>query len=111
MSTKGKPHPASEWQVLEWKDGVPDLKADVHYDALAEEMHHIRLSLHKHHICPHVRLGGPTQIVALSVALGKKTEGRATIHALPYKHGECHKLCEAMGKYLGREFKYYCESQ
>ena len=111
LEHKRKTPLASEWLVLEWKDGVPDLKADVHYDALAEGMHHIRRSLHKHHICPHVRLGGPTQIVALSVAQGKKTEGRATIHALPYKHRECQTCCETMGKYLGREFKYYSESQ
>lgn len=111
LEHKKQTHPASEWQALEWEDGVPELKADGHDDALAEEMHHIRLSLHKHHICPHVMLGGPTQIVALSVALGKKSEGRATIHARPYKHWECQTLCEAMAKYLGIEFIYYGEPQ
>ena len=67
--------------------------------------------IHKQRRCPHVRLGGPTHIVALSVALGKKSDGRATIHALPYKHEECQKFCEAMTAHLGREFIYYGEPQ
>lgn len=74
-------------------------------------MNHIRRSLHKHHICPLVRLGGPTQIAALSVALGKKSDGHATSHALPYKSWECQQFCEAMGEYVGRELNYYGEPQ
>lgn len=38
---------------------------------------------HKQHRCPHVRLGGPTQIVARSVALGQESAEHAAIHALP----------------------------
>lgn len=83
-------------------DGVPQLESDEHYEAPTKDMHHIRRSLHKQHRCPHARLGGPTHIVGLSMALGKKSDGRVTIHALPYRHQAFQQLCNTIAAYLGR---------
>lgn len=96
-----KTPPASGWQDLAWIDVVPQLAPEVHDGAPAYQMNNRRLSLHTPHICLYVRLGGPTHIVGLSVAQGKKSEGRATIHALPYNHEACHTLCNAMAAHLG----------
>lgn len=96
-----KTPPASEWQELTWLDVVPQLAPEVLHGAPAEQMNHIRRSLHKRHRCPVVRLGGPTRLVGLSMALGKKSDGRATIHTLPYKHAWRHTLWNIMAAHLG----------
>lgn len=96
--------PAATWQALTWLDDVPQLEHEVHDGEPTEQMHILRLSLHKLHICSYLRLVCPTHIVDRSMALGKKSGGRATTHALPYTHEECKKCCNAMAMHQGRYF-------
>ena len=65
--------------------------------------------LHTQLFHTHERLGGPTHNVGLSVAMGKKSDGRATMHAVPYHHDAYQKFCDAMAAHFGRGFVDYRE--
>ena len=121
VAVEGAPHhiqkvpPASEWQELPlspWQEGEAlALEPNTHYWALAEDMDRVRLALHKQQNCPRVRLGGPTRIVGLTVAFGrKKGDGRAYVHAMPHNHEACELFCRRMQAHLLRDFAYRGES-
>ena len=121
VAVEGAPHhiqkvpPASEWQELPlspWQEGEAlALEPNKHYWALAEDIDRVRLALHKQQNCPRVRLGGPTRIVGLTVAFGrKKGDGRAYVHAMPHNHEACELFCRRMQAHLLRDFAYRGES-